>query len=87
MPTTKLLEQLLEIERAVGHSDNLTIRAMLMDAQVEVLRVQADVIQVLEDMNQLRAQQERCTTSALSPASARAERSARPAMGLVPRTA
>jgi hypothetical protein len=74
MPTTELMEKLLEIERAVGHKDNLTIRAMLMEAQVEVLRVQAGVIRVLEDINQLREQQERCATSALSPVSAREEK-------------
>jgi hypothetical protein len=74
MPTTKLLEQLLDIERSVGYADNLTIRAMLMEAQAEVLRVQAGVIQVLEDIRELREQQERIASSALSPGSARAER-------------
>jgi hypothetical protein len=77
MPTTKLLEKLLEIERSLGHQDNLTVRAMLMDAQLELLRVQADVIQVLEDMKELRERQERCATSALSPVSARAEKAPR----------
>jgi hypothetical protein len=78
MPTTKLLEKLLEIERSVGHEDDLTIRSMLMEAQVEVLRVQADVIRVLEDINQLREEQERRATSALSPVSARGEKPVRP---------
>lgn len=82
MPTTELLEKLLEIERSLGHKDNVTIRSMVMDAQVELLRVQADVIRVLEDMSKLREQHERCATSALSPASARAEK-ARPMVGLV----
>jgi hypothetical protein len=74
MPTTKLLETLLEIERSVGRADNLTIRSMVMEAQAEVLRVQADVIRVLEDMKMLREQQERMATTALSPVSARAEK-------------
>lgn len=34
MPTSDLLQKLLEIERSLGHRDNLTIRALLMDAQV-----------------------------------------------------
>jgi hypothetical protein len=74
MPTTRLLEQLLEIERSVGYADNLTIRAMLMEAQAEVLRVQAGVIEVLEDIRELREQQEQVATSALSRGSARAEK-------------
>jgi hypothetical protein len=87
MPTTKLLEQLLDIERSVGYADNLTIRAMLMEAQAEVLRVQAGVIQVLEDIRELREQQEQIASSALSPGSARAERPAAGLTRLVARTA
>jgi hypothetical protein len=90
MPTTKLLETLLEIERALGHKDDLAIRAMLMEAQTELLRVQADVIRVLEDMNGLREQQERCVRSALSPVSARPGEPVRPVAELAwlaPRTA
>jgi hypothetical protein len=75
--TTVLLNKLLELERMVGRADEMTLRAKLMDAQTDVLRMQAEVIQVLEDMNQLRAQQERCATSALSPVSARAEKAPR----------
>jgi hypothetical protein len=81
MPTSDLLEKLLEIERSLGRKDDLTIRGMLMDAQVELLRVQAEVISVLEDMNKLREQQERYPRSALSPSSARAEKP-RPVVGL-----
>jgi hypothetical protein len=85
MPTTKLLEKLLEIERSLGHADPLTIRAMLMEAQTELLRVEADVLQVMEDMHQLRERQERSATSALSPVSARAEKRVRtPVMTLTP---
>jgi hypothetical protein len=90
MSTTKLLEALLEIERSVGHRDNLTIRAMLMEAQAELLRIEADVIRVMEDMHRLREHQERSATSALSPASARAEKPVRHTPALVqlrPRTA
>jgi hypothetical protein len=83
MPTTKLLEKLLEIERSVGRMDNLTIRSMLMEAQNEVLRVQADVIEVLEDMKELQERHERVAASSLSPVSARAERAERPALGVV----
>jgi hypothetical protein len=77
MPTSKLLEKLLEIERSLGHADHLSIRAMVMDAQVEALRVQADVIQVLEDMTVLREQQERLPAAV----SARAEKPPRSALG------
>jgi hypothetical protein len=78
MPTTKLLETLLEIERAVGHKDDLTIRAMLMEAQTELLRVQADVIRVLEEVKELRERQERYARSGVSPIPARAEWATRP---------
>lgn len=87
MPTTKLLEKLLEIERSLGRTDDLSLRAMLMEAQTEVLRVQAEVIQVLEDMQSLREQQERCAGSALSPVSARAEKVERLKLELVPKLA
>jgi hypothetical protein len=73
MPTTRLLEILLEIERRLGHTDPLVLRAMLMDAQAELLHLEADLICVLQEMYQMREQQARSATSALSPVSARAE--------------
>jgi hypothetical protein len=82
MPTTKLLEKLLEIERSLGHEDSLTIRAMLMDAQDELMRVEAAIIRVMEDMQQLRQQQERSAMPAVSSISARAERPARAVAGV-----
>jgi hypothetical protein len=82
MPTTKLLEKLLEIERSLRHTDDLRIRALVMEAQMELLQVQADMIRLLEDMGGLREQQERCPASAFSPVLARAEQEARLVPGL-----
>lgn len=49
MSTTKLLETLLQIERSIGRADSNALRNMIMDAQVQVLKVQQDVLKVLED--------------------------------------
>lgn len=54
MPTTILMEKLLEIERSLGRVDALTLRAMLMDAQGLVVRLEEDVVRVLEELHQLR---------------------------------
>ena len=57
MPTTRLLDKLLEIERAVGRADNMTLRTMIMDAQAHLLHIQRDVIMVLEEVRRLREEQ------------------------------
>ncbi|MGC2618525.1 MAG: hypothetical protein WA414_05740 [Acidobacteriaceae bacterium] len=75
MLTSLLLEKLLQIERALGHVESTTLRTLLMDAEAEALRVQSEMIQVMQDMERLREQYERCVRSALSPVSARHERS------------
>jgi hypothetical protein len=54
MPTTRLLDKLLEIERAVGRVDNTTLRTMIMDAEAHLLHIQRDVITVLEEVRRLR---------------------------------
>ena len=74
MLTSSLLEKLLEIERRVGSTDPLQLRAMLMEAEADVLSVQAEMIGLLQESARLREQYERCSRSALSPVSARAER-------------
>lgn len=71
MLTSLLLEKLLQIERSLGHVETTTLRRLLMEAEAEALRVQAETIQVMQDMERLREQYERCARSALSPASAR----------------
>lgn len=58
MPTTKLLDTLLKIERSVGRADNATMRNMIMDAENQVLGIQQDVLRVLEELRQARAEQE-----------------------------
>jgi hypothetical protein len=73
MLTSLLLEKLLQIERSLGHVETTTLRRLLMEAEAEALRVQAETIQVMQDMERLREQYERCARSALSPASARHE--------------
>ena len=58
MLTTNLLEKLLEIERSIGRMDNTALRSMLMDAQVQLLHLEKDVIGVLEEVRGLRERQE-----------------------------
>jgi hypothetical protein len=71
MRTNLLLEKLLQIERSLGHVEATTLRGLVMDAEAEALRVQGEMIQVMQDMERLREQYERCARSALSPGSAR----------------
>jgi hypothetical protein len=73
MTTTILLENLLKIERSIGYADNLAVRAMLMEAQSQVLQVQAEMVKTLREMQLQRQKYERCAASALSPVSARFE--------------
>jgi hypothetical protein len=75
MLTSLLLEKLLQIERSLGHVETTTLRTLLMDAEAEALRVQGEMIQVMQDMERLREQYERCARSALSPVSSRYEQS------------
>jgi hypothetical protein len=58
MPTTKLLETLLHIERSVGRAENATLRNLLMDAQNQLLLLQKESIQLLEQVQQLRERRE-----------------------------
>jgi hypothetical protein len=58
MQTTILLEKLLEIERSVGHADQLALRTMVMDAQAEVLHVQREILAVLTEVRNMREVQE-----------------------------
>lgn len=64
MLTTTLLETLLEIERSIGHTDNHTLRSMLMEAESQLLRIEQDVIGVLTEMRHLRELKERCAPPA-----------------------
>ena len=73
MPSTELLEKLLKIEQAVGHADDLELRAMLMEAQGDALRFEAQMLSVLTEITRLRDTFERHGQSALSPVNARAE--------------
>lgn len=67
MSTAKLLDQLLEIERAVGHADVLSIRRMLMDAQSQVLGIQEDLVSMLAEMRALRERAAAERTAVASP--------------------
>ncbi|MGB7135129.1 MAG: hypothetical protein WBD46_07565, partial [Acidobacteriaceae bacterium] len=58
MLTTKLLETLLEIERAVGRAQPTALRVMLMDAQTQLLRLQKEHIRSLEELHTLRERRE-----------------------------
>jgi len=58
MLTTKLLETLLEIERAVGRAEPTTLRVMLMDAQTQLLDLQKEHIRSLEELHALRERRE-----------------------------
>jgi hypothetical protein len=69
MLTSLLLEKLLEIERSVGHTDPLQVRAMLMEAEADVLQVQAEMIGLLQESARLREQCVGCDRPALSPVS------------------
>jgi len=60
MLTTILLEKLLEIERQVGHADNLAIRNMLMDAEADVMQAHQELVELLEQVRRLREQQAGC---------------------------
>jgi len=71
--STLLLEKLLKIERAVGHADNLELRAMLMEAQGDAVRFQGELVNVLADMARLRERYESRSRSALSPVNQRAD--------------
>jgi hypothetical protein len=78
MPTTKLLETLLQIERSLGRADNVSLRNLLMDAQTEVLRIQRDSIEVMEELRRMRERRDtqmpvsswRAIARALGPAEA-----------------
>jgi hypothetical protein len=70
MLTSLLLEKLLEIERSVGHTDPLQLRAMLMEAEADVLLVQAEMIGLLQESARLREQCVGCERPALTPVSA-----------------
>jgi len=60
LTTTTLLEKLLEIERQVGHADNLAIRNMLMDAEADVMRAHQELVELLEQVRRLREQKAGC---------------------------
>lgn len=64
MLTTILLEKLLEIERQVGHADNLAIRKMPMDAEADVMRVHQELIETLEQLRRLGEQHKHCAQPA-----------------------
>jgi hypothetical protein len=68
------LQKLLDIERAVGRADDMTIRCMLMEAQGEAVSVHAELLRTLAEMGRLRETYERNSYSALSPVDARPER-------------
>ncbi len=58
MLTTTLLEKLLDIERAVGLTDRMTVRKMLMDLETQVLRLQQELLAALDEVRRLREEQE-----------------------------
>lgn len=49
MNTARLINQLLEIERALGHVETATIRGMLFDAEESVLDLEKQMIQIMSD--------------------------------------
>ncbi len=49
MNTARLINQLLEIERALGHLDTARIRGMLFDAEETVLDLEKQMIQIMTD--------------------------------------
>lgn len=67
MPTTKLLEKLLEIERSLGRVDSTALRHMLIDAETHLLQLQQEVIVLLEEMGRLRQEQAASATAPLAP--------------------
>jgi hypothetical protein len=71
MLTSLLFEKLLQIERSLGLVETTTLRRLLMEAEAETLRVQGEMIQVMQDMESLLELYERCGRSASSPVSAR----------------
>ena len=54
MQTTQLLDKLLEIERSVGHADPIAVRAMLLEAQSQLVILERDLLIVLNEVHELR---------------------------------
>lgn len=54
MQTTQLLDKLLEIERSVGHADAIAVRAMLLEAQTQLVLLERDLLIVLNEVHELR---------------------------------
>jgi hypothetical protein len=71
MLTSPLFEKLLQIERSLGHLETATLRRLLIEAEAEAVRVQGEMIQVMQDMESLLELYERCARSGSSPAPAR----------------
>ncbi len=49
MNTARLINQLLEIERALGHVETTRIRGMLFEAEESVLDLEKQMIQIMTD--------------------------------------
>lgn len=49
MNTARLINQLLEIERALGHVETASIRGMLFEAEESVLDLERQMIQIMTD--------------------------------------
>jgi hypothetical protein len=60
MSTAILIAKLLEIEQAVGKSDPIRIRAMVLDAQGCALELEQQLIQALKESQTLRERMENC---------------------------
>jgi hypothetical protein len=71
MDALQVMAVLVNIERVAGRVDPIAIRAMAVEAQEGVLRLQQQLMAVLADNGSLREQLEVCTQlSRLLPASA-----------------
>lgn len=54
MPTTKLLETLLQIERSVGRAEPAALRRMLMEAEALVMEAHKNALEMLQELRELR---------------------------------
>jgi hypothetical protein len=54
MPTTRLLETLLQIERSVGRAEPTALRRLVMEAEGLVLEMHRDSLATLHELRELR---------------------------------
>ncbi|MFP5227985.1 MAG: hypothetical protein ACLGXA_10170 [Acidobacteriota bacterium] len=66
MNTARLITQLLEIERALGHVETSRIRGMLFEAEESVLELEKQMLQIMTDCEGLQMLMEFSRNSAES---------------------